>query len=346
MKSRCRATRQTVPDEMEREIPEISSHGTTSPPAYHMRSTCTTPALNRSVATKPRFPQAPSNFHAEKPAPVHISGVCMSDVVFMIALLAVMLGSGCAPRDARKHAEGIAKGWCITIRASQDIPVYPLTADLRVGDVFLVQTPISVQDKQYREKGFLALDDHRCRLAYTNFGTVYFDGYWKDTFGKTPHPTTNTVFAGSAETNGPVTLTVADAPRVAFPTYSFQAQSGYGSSAAFPIEGVPVALSFLGTDLVDGSVTISDARTYAGDESELWQSLLRWASEAKPHLAATARNAVPTPVYLRVVTRVYLARAMDISLIRADAKGGSVRAKVGSDVSLLNSDGTANAAYL
>jgi len=69
-----------------------------------------------------------------------------SDFTKLFAVSAVFLAAaGCATHDARKHLEGVAKGWCETIRASQIIPVYPLTQDLTVGDVFLVQTLIFKQ---------------------------------------------------------------------------------------------------------------------------------------------------------------------------------------------------------
>jgi hypothetical protein len=58
----------------------------------------------------------------------------------------------------------VAKDWCETIRAAQVIPVFPLTEDMQPGDVFMVRKPLGEQEKEFREKGFLALDDHRVRL--------------------------------------------------------------------------------------------------------------------------------------------------------------------------------------
>src|ERR1035437_8507137 len=105
-----------------------------------------------------------------------------------VALLGVsLIIAGCATHDARTHLEGVAKNWCETIRASQVIPVYPLTQDMVIGDVFLVQTTIASQADDYKKRGFLALDDFRTRLQYTDFHDVYFDNYWKDQFGNTPH---------------------------------------------------------------------------------------------------------------------------------------------------------------
>lgn len=265
-----------------------------------------------------------------------------------LAVFAVLLVvSGCATQDARKHLQGVAKGWCETIRASQVIPVYPLTQDLMIGDVFLVQTPISRQEKDYKKRGFLPLDDHRVRLPYTNFTKLYFDGYWQDEFGKTPHPTPEYTNNGAWNTNLPGILTSAPAPRAAFPTYSFQAQSGFGLSAAFPIQGVPVALNYLRSDQVNGSVTIADARTYAGDEGELLSLLHEWTDQprVKSVLSETVRNAPPTRVYLRVLSRVYLTRAVEVSLHKASAQGASAKAGTAGGVSLLTTNGIVNESY-
>ena len=241
----------------------------------------------------------------------------------------------------------MAKDWCETIRASQVIPVYPLTQDVIVGDVYLVQTPIADQQRDYEKSGFLPLDDHQVRLPYTNFSKIYFDGYWQDEFGKTPHPMqmfTNAVAGGNAVSNF---LTSATAPRVAFPTYSFQAQSGFGLSAAFPTQGIPVALGFLGSDQINGSVTIVDSYTYGGDEDDLLSALRNWSQDpnVRLRLSETVEMAAPTPVFLRIVSRVYLARAVEVSLQKASSMGGSAQAGNVSSLSLLGTNGSVNPSY-
>jgi len=67
---------------------------------------------------------------------------------------ALSFSVGCASYNARKQLEGVAKNWCETIRASQVIPVYPLTEDLTPGDVFLVQRPIATEAKAYSAGAF------------------------------------------------------------------------------------------------------------------------------------------------------------------------------------------------
>jgi hypothetical protein len=93
----------------------------------------------------------------------------------------------------------MAKDWCLTIRASQVIPIYPLSEDLEPGDVFLVTTPIQTQAEQYKENGFLPLDMHLVRLDGLDYEKFYRKSYgttghadaadfWKFTPGPTPPP--------------------------------------------------------------------------------------------------------------------------------------------------------------
>ena len=249
-------------------------------------------------------------------------------------VLLILLLTGCASYEARRNLENVAKGWCETIRASQVIPVYPLTEDLVVGDVFLVRRPIADQEKDYEARGFLPLDDAVVRLKYTDFSSIYFDGYWTNEFGATPHPApyyTNS----QAYTN---VLTDAPIPRAAFPTYTFKAQSGFGVNLAFPVQGIPVALSYLNSDQVDGSVTISDARTYAGDFGELLGLLKQWSDANSEFLKETALNARPGTIFLRVVSRVYYARAIDVALHRSGSQGAGLKAGVVNDVSLMTTN--------
>ena len=80
--------------------------------------------------------------------------------VFLVALLL----TGCTAGLRNQQLENVAKDWALVIRASQVIPVYPLTEDLQPGDVLLVSTPIEDQARVYKDKGFLPLDQHLVRL--------------------------------------------------------------------------------------------------------------------------------------------------------------------------------------
>src|SRR5262249_6446832 len=136
----------------------------------------------------------------------------MRTLLPIFCALPILFVPACATYNAQKQTERVAKDWCETIRASQIMPVYPLSEDLKVGDVFLVRMPLSVQEKIFKTKGFLPLDDHRHRLPITNFRSMYFDGYWKDPFGQTPHDSLTLTNRDPITTNTPVELSEARAP--------------------------------------------------------------------------------------------------------------------------------------
>ena len=70
-------------------------------------------------------------------------------------LVVLILFASCATTLRNKQLEEVAKDWALVIRASQVIPIYPLSEDLQPGDVLLVSTPIEEQVALYKEKGFL-----------------------------------------------------------------------------------------------------------------------------------------------------------------------------------------------
>lgn len=100
-------------------------------------------------------------------------------------LLVALLSQGCASKQ--EELESVARDWCMTIRASQVIPVYPLTEDLRPGDVFIVELPVQKQVDEYRAKGFLPLDRHATRLTGIDYRGFYGSEFFSDKFDVTPH---------------------------------------------------------------------------------------------------------------------------------------------------------------
>ncbi|MDR4498741.1 MAG: hypothetical protein MRK02_12605 [Candidatus Scalindua sp.] len=100
------------------------------------------------------------------------SGLRVYYQIILTLILAVLGGCG-----TTSQLERVAKDWCLTIRASQVIPVYPLTEDIQPGDVFLVQTPIEAQVKVYESKGFLPFDNHLVRLQPKGYFDFYAGGY-------------------------------------------------------------------------------------------------------------------------------------------------------------------------
>lgn len=267
--------------------------------------------------------------------------------------LALASLGGCASQMGHRQLEKVAKDWCYAIRASQVMPVYPLTEDLRPGDVFLVQTTLQDQARIWRERGFLSLDDHRVRLPDIDYNKMYFEAYWKDEFGKSkiPHPRpaiSNPSHPPAGGTNPFIQYSIpVEAPRAAFPTYSFDASAASGFSLAIPVHGVPVGLNFMNSSSATGSIAIADAYTYAADESDLYQRLENWVEttpRVRDNLAAAA-NTVGHDIFLRVVTRVYLTGAVDVSLTNKSSTAGGGKVGAAPDVELIKQDGTFNENY-
>jgi hypothetical protein len=102
-----------------------------------------------------------------KPYPRFLGNLSFAGGVILPVLVIALL-CGC---DTTKQAqlEKAAKEWCATIRASQVIPVYPLTEDIQPGDIYLVQCPIDKQQKIYEKRGYLPLDNHLDRLNPSNY---------------------------------------------------------------------------------------------------------------------------------------------------------------------------------
>jgi hypothetical protein len=260
---------------------------------------------------------------------------------FAVAL--VFLTAGCARQRRDVALKQVAKDWCMTIRASQVIPVYPLTEDLQPGDVFLVQSPVDRQHREYEERGFLSLDNHLARLDPGGYGDFYDHSFDGDR--ETMELPGDWLDAGTDGTAW------AAAPDAAFPTYRFSVRGGGGFNLALPVQGVPVGLSLLGSGAAEGTITIAGASTYGVDHMSLYREVREWAdgSEVRSFLsqfggrqeeiesgflsALTAlwsrgdRESKPQkPNYLRVITRVYLTGRLDVSLQSSEAMAAGLEA--------------------
>src|SRR4249919_5753 len=93
--------------------------------------------------------------------------------VSALLVFAIALGGCPTEKTSSQQLERVAKDWSLSIRASQVIPVYPLTEDLQPGDVFLVQTPIEEQVQVYLAKGFLPLENLVTRLSPAGYARFY-----------------------------------------------------------------------------------------------------------------------------------------------------------------------------
>jgi len=195
----------------------------------------------------------------------------------MLVLALPLLPLGCTSLERRQNLERVAKDWCLTIRASQVIPVYPLTEDLQPGDVFLVQTPVEEQVEVYEEKGFLPLEQMLVRLQPEEYPDFYLHSHGIGDKADTPH---HWKFPAEAEKN----TDWPSAPWASFPTYGFSVSSGAGLKLAVPLDGIPVAMSLLGASSAHGSMAIKDAHTYGVDGYSIEMQVRRWARTNRDYL--------------------------------------------------------------
>jgi hypothetical protein len=253
-------------------------------------------------------------------------------ITALIIILLFAICTGCGNYLREKQLENIAKDWCMVIRASQVIPVYPLTEDLQPGDVLLVRTPIDEQVKEYKEQGFLPLDqlyarlfasdllelsDPKNRSHYLNF----YNARYETSDGVIPPGTWQT--KKDAQGN----LLWSMAPKAAFPNYSFTIKAGAGLDLSIPIKGIPFALKAMKADEAFGTVTISKTSTFGLDVWRLEKMVRDWALEHRKLI----RNYEPhddQQYFLRVVSRVYVTGELIVTItsdesMGAEATGGA-----------------------
>lgn len=236
--------------------------------------------------------------------------------------------ASCASVD--DELEHVAKDWAMTIRASQVMPVYPLTEDLQPGDVFLVQIPIDRQQEIYRDRGFLPLDNHVARLHPDGYRHFYERAFLPD-FGTGLLPRSQQRPTDGRSWNA--------APHSGFPSYSFRVRQGRGLDLAVPVQGVPVGLGLLGSTAADGSLSLQDARTLGVDTVSLHAQLTAWARENRAFLEHF--GAEPPRNWLRVVGRVYLAGQVDVSLRSAAQQAGGLDVGAAGPLAMLSPEPTA-----
>jgi len=237
-------------------------------------------------------------------------------VLAFLILWVIVTAAGCTTTLRNQQLESVAKDWALVIRASQVIPVYPLSEDLQPGDVLLVSTPIENQVKLYKKKGFLPLDQHLVRLYPTQFKEFYNSRYGIQ--DSTIPPAQWQTLDAHGVNNWKM------APRAAFPTYQFSVSTGSGLNLAIPIQGVPVALGLMNSGKANGTVTIADTFTFGLDNSHLASLVQDWADQNRKLL----RNYPPRDGqshFLRVVSRVYLTGRVSVTVNNDDATSAEAR---------------------
>jgi hypothetical protein len=253
-------------------------------------------------------------------------------------LLVIGVLSGCATQKmSGDQLARVAKDWSLSIRASQVIPVYPLTEDLQPGDVFLVQTPIEEQVKEYLAKGFLPLENLVTRLSPSGYARFYRGWPFVQDGDKAPPRPWQFPKDDSLDSD------FSRAPIAAFPTYNFSVSRSGGLNVAIPVQGVPVGLNLLDSASANGTITLKDAFTYALPARTMFDAIHQWCRDNADYLSqyepteSTADGKHATnKFYLRVINRVYLVKTVDVSLFSNHGFGAGGSAGVPQPVQLLN----------
>ncbi|HEX2062629.1 MAG TPA: hypothetical protein VHK90_17950, partial [Thermoanaerobaculia bacterium] len=264
-----------------------------------------------------------------------------------MALLCLASCRTAVEKGRARELAAVAKDWCLTIRASQVLPVYPLTEDLQVGDIFLVSSPLEEEVHDLEQDGFLPLDNVIARLQPAGWQQFYNGAY---------QVTSNSVlpkqwqFPDPPPAQPPLTQW-SSAPGAAFPTYTFQVKKGAGATLAIPIQSVPIGLSLIGSADASGTVNISSASTYGLPITVLSPQVEEWAELNRNFLRQYAPVTVTekrgrTRVeqnYVRTVYRVYVAGGVNVSLVSNESTGGRVDAGAAKALALFDA-GTGTAA--
>lgn len=244
-------------------------------------------------------------------------------------LAASVLLAGCQ-HSRQTQLERVAKDWCATIRASQVIPVYPLTEDLEPGDIFLVQSPLAEQRSLYASRGYLPFENQLGRLRLDQPANQYL-GYYRSGYD------VSAANVPPRHWQFPRSVNWTNAPIAGFPTYTFSVKNSKGLNAAFPISGVPVGLGLANASSANGSVTLSRAHTYGLDEATMEDSFAAWRRNHRDLLARHASRPGHAS-YLRVVTRVYVVHQFDVSLEHSGSTSGGLTVGAGKPIDLSSPD--------
>ncbi len=250
-------------------------------------------------------------------------GICILLIIFLPSLI------GCGSYLKKREMQKVAKDWCLMVRASQVIPVYPLTEDVEPGDVFMVLEAKDVEVDTYSKRGFLPLDQHMTRLQGLNYQFFYKNSFGIGAFENTPHHWQFPEDSSDQKTEW------RQAPLAAFPTYSFSVKSGGGINVALPVQGIPVGLSLMKTDSASGSITIADARTYGVSFDQIDDKVRQWSLSPKIRtMLRKTRAAMERRIFLRVVNRVYLTGRVMIAMSNSSSGAASARVAEGKKIEI------------
>lgn len=281
-----------------------------------------------------------------------VKGPAMRHHRFFYWLL-VLSFTGCNAYLKEQQLQGVAKDWCLSIRACQVLPVYPLSEDIQPGDAFLVHMTADREVQAYTTNGFLPLSGLVARIPPANYHDFYAGGY--GVADQSVSPPRHWQFPTSNPSNQP---DYRSAPRAEFPAFSFSIKHGEGLNASFPIHAIPVGLGLLDSGDASGTLAFGEAYTFGSDMKTIEEGIRQWAAEPgnkafltrlvqrpaiskkdHPLLAPFAAvDAQENPTYLRVVTRVYLVGQVNVTLTDENSAAATASGGVPKPVDLSNMD--------
>ncbi|CCH50013.1 protein of unknown function [Pseudodesulfovibrio piezophilus C1TLV30] len=272
--------------------------------------------------------------------------------IVCVVVLACCLGA-CTKDKYDRSMEDVARNWCMTIRASQVIPIYPLEESIRPGDVFLVGAPHAKEVTLYREKGFLPMDTHLHRIS--GLEKDYVDFYGEGYLNEYPAPPKKEVSVANASSgqSSNSSLPLRDCanssdefgrlmcliekqngakggrsmqwPLAVFPSYTVKVGTDASLGAGLSLKGIPLGLSFLHASQALAMVTIKDSYSVGLPVDVLYPEVTAWA--ARPEASELLDEYVDgheNVLYVRLITKVFLAQQFDIALLSNSQTGGRV----------------------
>ena len=221
----------------------------------------------------------------------------------VVATLCLFLSS-CGHHVPQSSLEYVAKDWCLTIRASQVMPLYPLEEDIRPGDVYLITSSVESDIKSWQEKGFLPMINRYDRISIPR---ADYDRFYRE---------------GFEQTGGP---SFSRAPKAAFPSYSFSVDKRGSAGIAVPLSSVPLALSMAGAQEATGNVVLMNAATQGLPDRTMDILVRNWAKDHELDLKYQAKI-TSNPLLLRVITRIFTIGQANVSLTFAKTVGANLQA--------------------
>lgn len=210
----------------------------------------------------------------------------------LAVLVCVVSATGCGSSHRAHAHESVARQWYLALRSQQVIPAYPISSDVAVGDVLLSDPT----EQWFRESvafnldGFMSISQRVGNIAET-----------------TPD--------GTIDTSEGV---------AAFPAISFSADRSTSVSAGLPLESVSIGLTHLDSRQATVSVVLTDVQTEGVDLARVPILAFDWWDEKQHQMRGIENRFEITTHPLRIVTRVFKAREVSVSITSESSRSGGL----------------------